>query len=332
MREVFAPHLNRNIKLGGLRHRRQGLVHLHFSDFVTHAKLPTIPTVFDFTPKALVPLTDIYGNDSMGDCAIAMMFHLAGLFTGNAGQAAYHATLAQIIAAYSRIGGYRQGDPSTDNGCVLTDVLTDWKTHGLPNGQKILGYISVNASNWNDVVAAAYLFENLCFGVGLPDKWIAPFPSKNGFTWGVAGNADSNNGHAFAGCGGTTSGVGAGIKIDTWGLFGNFTPDGIAAYAGTNGGGELWSVVTQDMVDKASGKAGNGLALADLIKAFDSMGGNVPVPAPPPPAPPAPTPGGVTLAQAQAWAAAGLQSGPWLISKDAAINNVKRSLQGSWPK
>jgi len=347
-KSIFVPHLNRNVVLGGLRPATPGLVHLHFSDFVNHAKMPAIPTTFDYSAKAAVPLADIYGNDQLGDCAIAMMFHAAAVFTGNATGVPYHVALSQVIAAYSKVGGYVPGDPSTDQGCVLTDVFNYWKTTGLPNGEKILGVIKINASSWNDVMASGFLFENHCFGVGLPDSWVTPFPSGPGFTWGVSGSSDPNNGHAFLGLGGIAAGAGAGIKIDTWGIMGTVTPDAVAAYAGPSGGGELWSVVTNDMLAKGQAKAPNGVAWADLIKAFDAMGGTVPVPAPPPapapvpvpPAPPAPVPvppGQVQmtlpLAIAQLFAIDKIHNGPLqALTKAQAEQLVVDSLAMHWTK
>lgn len=335
MKSVFAPHLGRHVKFGRLP-RRAGEMHLHFSDFVTHAKLPPIPPTFDYSAKAAVPLADIYGNDNLGDCAIAMMFHAAAVFTGNATGQPYHAALADVVKAYSAVGGYVPGDESTDNGCVLTDVFKYWQQTGLPNGEKILGAVSINAASFSDVLAAAYLFENLCFGVGLPDAWISPFPSASGFTWDHTGASDPNNGHAFLGLAGVASGPSAGIEIDTWGLLGRATPDAIAAYAGPAGGGELWAVITADQLAKGQAKAPNGLAWGDLIAAFDSMGGHVPVPAPPaPPSPPAPAPsptGGPTLAQVEAWTDSAFQHGPWLLSSSAAKAAIRKALVANWPK
>lgn len=324
LKEVFAPSLQRNVKMG-LLPRRPGELHLHFSDFVTHAKLPAIPATFDFSAKAKVPLKDIYGNDQLGDCAVAAMAHIAATLTGNATGAPLHLTLSQIIAIYSKISGYVVGNESTDNGCVLTDVLKYWKATGLPGGEKILGYVSINASNFSDVIAAAFLFENLFFGVGLPDQWISPFPSTDGFLWGKTGSSDPNNGHAFVGYGGVASGSGAGINIDSWGLFGRVTPDAIAAYAGTSGGGELYAVITSDMLAKGESKAPNGVAWSDLVAAFNSFGGNVPTPAPASPPP--------TLKQLEAWASAGIaanyHAGMTIAQVTAAAS---AGLSANWPK
>ena len=327
MKEIFAPHLGRNVKFGR-RERKPGGTRIHFSDFVEHLAMPTIPSACDFSPKAASVLADIYKNDSLGDCVIAGGYHILGVWTGNATGTPFHATGAQIIADYGPIGGYVPGDASTDNGCQLQDAIKYWTQHGFANGTKLLGSVSVNARSVNDVKAVCFLTETLKFGVGLPDAWVDPFPRGNGFVWDVAGPANPNHGHDFIAYGFNAQGV----LIDSWGLRGLITWAAVAAYAGPSANGELYGLFTEDIRAKGQAVAPNGVAWTDLVKAFDSMGGNVPVPAPPPPAPPAPTPGGVTLGQAQAWAAAGLQSGPWLISKDAAINNVKRSLQGNWPK
>jgi hypothetical protein len=346
LKEVFAPHLGHTVKFG-LKPRIAGLPRLHLSDFITHSKLPPIPASYDFSAKAALPLADIYGNDALGDCAVAMMFHLAAVFTGNATGQPYHVTLAQIIAAYSRIGHYVPGDPSTDNGCMMSDVFNDWRTVGLPNGEKILGVISVNEANFADVLAAGFCFENTCFGVGLPDKYVTPFPSGPGYVWGLAGPSDPNNGHAFPGVGAIASGPGAGVKIDSWGMLGTFTPDAIAAYAGPSGGGEMYSVITTDIVAKGQAKAPNGIAWGDLVAAFDAMGGNVPVPAPPappsPPAPvpaptPAPTPPGpptmtLTLQAAQLFALDKINAAPCgAFSKADAEKLIVDSLAMHWSK
>lgn len=298
MKEVFAPHLGHNVKLGRLP-RPPGGRRIHLSDFISHAALPSIPASCDFSPKAAVPLADVYENDALGDCVVAGGNHLVGVWTGNAGGTPFHATSAQIIADYSAIGGYKPGDPSTDQGCNEETAFSYWTKHGFANGTKLLGAISINASSRSDVMAACFLFENLFFGIGLPDAWIDPFPSASGFTWGVNGAADPNNGHCIVSPGAFGP---AGAKIDSWGLIGTITWDAIAAYCGPSAGGELYALLTADMVAKGQAKAPNGLAWADLVAAFDALGGNVPVPSPTP-APPASFP---TAAQVEAWAKSGI--------------------------
>ena len=85
------------------------------------------------------------------------------------------------------------------------------------------------------------------------------------------------------------------------------------------------------------------MAWTDLIEDFDSMGGTVPVPPAPAPAPPAPTPPAptppappapvtaVTLAQATAWADAGLKGVHNVMTRAQAEAAVAYSLTKNWP-
>jgi len=111
-----------------------------------------------------------------------------------------------------------------------------------------------------------------------------------------------------------------GAEIDTWGLIGTLTWAAIAELCTEAGGGEVYTLLSPDEVAKGQTKAPNGIDWASMIADFDALGGNVPVPTPPAPVPPTPTPPTpvpptpipptpvttVTLAQAQAWANAGL--------------------------
>lgn len=364
LKTIFAPHINATVKMGRKRAVSNG-PRLQLKNYLRQA-LPVAPATCDYSPAAGRVLANIYGNDTLGDCVIAGGYHIVGVETGNAGKL-FSATNAQIIADYSAIGGYVPGDESTDQGCNEETALNYWQTHGFADGTKILGWLAVDATNKAEVMAAMYLFENLVFGIELPDAWISPFPSSSGFTWDVAGQADPNNGHCVVGVGYTT----AGVKIDSWGLFGTLTWAAIAEYCIATNGGELYVMLTSDQLTKGQTKAPNGVAWTDIISDFDSMGGNVPVPAPAPapapvpappppvPAPPAPVPAPphpapvpappapapvpvppapappvhtVTLAQAELWATSGLLAGHSVLPRSQAVQLVLRALAAHWPK
>lgn len=329
MKEVFAPHLNRNVKFGRVRPKVRPQT-LKLANYL-RLSLPVAPTSSDYSPAALAALRDIMGNDTLGDCVIACGGHVTGVETGNAGDL-YHATLNEIVEQYSEIAGYVPGNPATDNGTNITDALNYWTKTGMVNGVKLLGYVSVDATNQAEVESAMWLFENLVFGIELPDAWVTPFPSGDGFVWGT-GTADPNNGHCVAGYGHDSTG----IKIDSWGLFGTITYAAIKelCVSGKGGGGELYALLTPDQLTKGQTKAPNGVDWSSLIADFDSLGANVPVPTPPAPSPPAPTPtpsGPVTLAQAQSWANTALAAGHPLMTRSQAESIVKAGLAKSWPK
>jgi hypothetical protein len=287
---------------------------MHLQNYLRAAVLPTPPASCDYSAAGAPALQNIYLNDQYGDCVIAGGYHVVGLETGNAnGGHPFVATTQQIVADYSAIGGFDPNNPqATDNGCDEQTALNYWTQHGFADGTKLIGWLAVDATNMQQVMTAMFLFENLFFGIELPDAWINPMPSASGFVWDV-GTPDPDNGHCVMGVGYTPQGV----KIDTWGMFGTLTWAAIAALCTQSGGGELYVMLTPDQLAKGQAKAPNGINWTSLLTDFNTMGGNVPVPAPAPappapaptpphPAPPAPT-GAPTLVQAIAWATQGLQ-------------------------
>jgi len=332
MRSVYAPSLKKNIIFGRTR-PPIGLQCLRLHNYL-RSSLPTPPSSVDYSSKASQELSNVDENDSLGDCVIAGGYHIVGVETGNAGNE-FIATNAQITKDYSAIGGYIPGNPNTDNGCNLTTALGYWTTHGFANGTKLLGWLAIDPTNVTEIKQALYLFENLMLGLELPDKWISPFPSGNGFTWDVAGSPDPENGHCIVAVGYTTQG----IIVDTWGMLGILTWAALAEYCASKNYGELYVLLTPDQVTKGQTVAPNGVSWSDLIGDFDALGGNVPVPVNPPtptpvnPPTPTPTPtAGVTLAQATQWALQGLEKSSFMITRPQAESIVKKSLSKNWPQ
>ena len=304
LKSVFAPHLGRHVKFGRKPPRANAL-HARFARY--SANLPVAPAKVDYRPLASSVLADVLGNDNEGDCVIAGGYHWLSIITGGAGKL-FKPSLAQINGDYHDIGGYVVGDPSTDNGCDLQTAMNYWTTKGFRNGTKLQGWLSVDATKIAQVKQALWLFEGSYIGLGLPDAWIDPFPSSNGFVWDV-GTPNSANGHCFLGCGYDDTG----LIIDTWGLFGTLTWAAVQQLCASRNGGEIYLLLTADAIAKATAKAPNGFDWATLIADFNAFGGHLPIPAPAPTPPPAPVPvpvpaphAPVTLAQAQAWAVAGL--------------------------
>jgi hypothetical protein len=217
--------------------------------------LPTPPPTVNYLEKPAIYLADSLGNDDLACCTASAAFHAGGTFLANAGSSIPF-TLEDVIAFYSATGGYVVGNPSTDNGCDEQTVLNYWMQHGLtPNAadtHRIGGFCHINGANKEECQTALWLFENLYFGVQLPDLWVNPMPENSGFSWGAAGAADPENGHAFAGLAYDQDGV----LIDSWGLIGLITWDAIAEY--TTNGGDLYTVLSSDSIDKAAAKAPTG--------------------------------------------------------------------------
>lgn len=280
IKTVYLPHLGRHARLG----RRRPVAacpRLKLRRYLTGA-LPHPPAKADYSAAAASALDNVYLNDELGDCVIAAGYHIVGTLTGNAGKL-FTATNDQIIADYSAIGGYNpnaQPVPGpdgpqnpTDNGCNEQDALNYWTQTGFKDGSKLLGWVTIDAASKVEVQTAIYLFENVFFGMELPDYWIGQgMPQSSGFVWDVAGKPDPNNGHAVCGVGYDEHGV----TIDTWGLRGRLTYAAAAKYAVHAAGGELYAVLSPDQLARGQQRAPSGIAWNDLISDFDSMGGSVP--------------------------------------------------------
>lgn len=195
------------------------------------------------------------------------MAHIAGVLTANS-SAELALTRQQIISLYSAIGNYIPGDNSTDNGCVIVDALNYWERIGLGNGHRIAGYLAVNPKDPDEVRLAIWLFENLIFGVSLPDHWVTPEPSTDNFVWDSVGPPDPNNGHCFISCGYDK----VGPKIDTWGMLGTITDRATSLYASNENGGELYTVLSIDLVKRANLRAPSGFNWSQLVADFDTIG------------------------------------------------------------
>ena len=128
-------------------------------------KLPPAPLQQDWAGK--VKNWPMMLNDNIGDCTCAAAGHMIEQWTTYAKTAPVVPTDPEILAAYERIGGYVQGDDSTDNGCNMLDVLKAWRNSGIA-GRKIEGFIGLERRNHQEVMDGVHLFGNLYIGVNLP--------------------------------------------------------------------------------------------------------------------------------------------------------------------
>lgn len=237
---------------------------LSLGDFLP--TLPAPPPTADFTGPAKKVLSDIMGNDRLGDCVIAGGYHVKGLITANAG-AEFHATSQQVVHDYSAIGGYN-GTRATDRGCDEQKALDYWLRHGWADGSKIVGWLKVNPHDLNLCRTACWLFEHLYYGSAMPNAWTPP--QRPGFVWDI-GRANNQNGHCFMSPGYTADG----FIIETWGIAGTLTDRAMQQNIQ-----ELYVMLDESMVSKINNKAPNAMDWGALVAAWNSMGGSV---APPPP-------------------------------------------------
>jgi hypothetical protein len=326
MKKVFAPHLGREVRLGGRKIPKVFHTTLKMSHFLQLSDLvPAPPPSMDLTKTSLAAQRNIDLNDTLGDCVIAGRAHRIALATGAAGNT-FAYSKDQILKEYERVGGYVPGDASTDQGCDMTTAAEDAVKVGYADGSKDVGYVSVDAGNPNEVKAAFFVLENGDLGLALPDAWINPFPSTDGFVWDVAGAPDPENGHCVQIVGYNTSGV----LINSWGLFGTITWAALKKYGTASGQGELLVHANADVIAKATSMTPAGIDWTTLITFFDqTLGGTAPIPVGPAPTPPPPAPspnGTVTLAQAQHAVDTALHNNGILQTRTAASKVAQAAL------
>lgn len=269
---VFAPHLGRDVRFGRNRAVARG-PRMHMKSYIDHRHI-AVPESCDFSQKAMASLSNVYLNDRYGCCVVSGGYHVVGVETGNATGSPMVATDDQIVHDYSKIGGFDPNNPiATDGGCNEEVALNYWTQHGFANGTKLCGWLAVDPTNEEQVKQAMYLFENLFFGIELPNEWINPFPSTPGFVWDD-GAPEPSNGHCVVGVGFSEQGV----QIDTWGLLGTLTWKAIAHLCAESSGGGLYTMLSPDQVAKGATKAPNGFDWEALVADFDALGGNVPPP------------------------------------------------------
>ena len=285
LKEFPNTHLKRSIKLGAKLGAKLKSVP-HFGKFRTKQPLK-IPPSYSSIDSLATLATQTFLNTQLGDCVIAAMMRLLGVWSGLANPPALIATDDQVVQWYGTIGGYVPGDPSTDNGCDPQTALQTWMGAPSPaGGSAILGWIAVDATQPTLVQEAIYLLEGaLAFG-GIPDSYV---DVGQNFVWSDT-TPNQANGHEFPLLGYGPSGV----EVDSWGMTGTFTTAAMASICNNTNNGGILLPVSQDIVNKASDKSPGGIDWPSLVASFNqTFGGTlqVPTPAPVPPAPtPSPTP------------------------------------------
>src|SRR5579872_7260407 len=204
-------------------------------------------------------------NDSLGDCTCACAGHQIEQWTTYAGKP-YTPSDQDILTAYEAVGQYVPGDPTTDNGAVVLDVLNYWRQTGI-GGHKIIAYASVDLNNLDEVKQTVALFGSCYIGVGLPLTAQNPVQGVNGNPcWSTPAGGPVGDGapwswgaHAIPIVGyGVDNKGNAGTELITWGSIYDMTWGFLRLYCD-----EAYAILTQDWIE-ADGKSPSGFDLAQL--------------------------------------------------------------------
>lgn len=219
-------------------------------------------------------------NDQLGCCVISCIGHQIGTFTANESGSEVLVSDTDVLQQYERVGGYRPNQPWTDQGEVITEALDDWIAHGIA-GDRLAGYVSVDPRSTTAVQFGAWAFGGLHLGIALPAAWQGLF--ERGQPWDIGPNLrgqwspGSWGGHAVP----VVMYDAVGVTVVTWGGLQRITWAGFHQYVD-----EAYACASWDWCVDATTPA--GIAKADLLEYWQSIGGG-PLPVPPgPPVPPVP--------------------------------------------
>jgi hypothetical protein len=244
----------------GLGPKKLHRLTLDFNDYVAADALPPPPEKAFFEYKIDPSKIQMFGNDQYGDCVFADIAHAIMLFTAHSGKM-FTPTLADILAAYGAVTGFDPATGANDNGTSWTDALAYWQSTGVA-GHKILGWASIDPKNVLHRKLGVYLFLATHLGVQFPAIGQTQFAA--GQTWDVAPNDGGiEGGHAIL-----QSGYGsAGMNVESWGKGDQKASNAWdAAYTD-----ECYIVLTEDIIDAASGLSYTGFDLAALTADLAAM-------------------------------------------------------------
>lgn len=214
--------------------------------------LPAPPPRVDNT--AAVKRWPLYDNNRIADCTCATAGHMTGLWTTLAGRADWPSR-TEVVAAYQAVSGYRPGEPDTDRGAVMLDVLRHWRKTGIGK-HRIGAFIAVDHRNLTEVRTAIAIFGAVYAGALLPNAALTP--GQAGHTWrlvlGPDGRPEPDNGHAFMVAGYDSETFGGA----TWGRPQRMTTEWWSTCVE-----ESWAIASVDQLN-ASGRSPAGLDMAAL--------------------------------------------------------------------
>ena len=157
---------------------------LKLAKYIQGFKMP-IPPALPIDVSEGITSWPMYLNDRLGDCACAAPGHMEMIFSKATGPEKDPAD--QDILNLYELQGYVPGNPATDQGSSMGNVLSDWR-NGKWSASSIYAYCQVDMTNDAEVQLALYLFRGLYIGIELPltaqnqpDVWdvVPDLPDRN---------------------------------------------------------------------------------------------------------------------------------------------------------
>ncbi|MFT8442176.1 MAG: hypothetical protein ABF780_05635 [Bifidobacterium aquikefiri] len=176
---------------------------LKLSTYLKHP-LPAPPA--EANTEAL-PIWDanMFGNDTVGDCAIAGPAHETLFWEKHNGNAVANITTENVLQMYADVTGYDPKDPDSDQGSVVADVVAYRRTHGLvdADGKKHTIAVGLGLSLTRDSVKQVInLFDACGLGIQVPSSLMDQTNNAQSEgtlpTWTVVDDSPIEGGHYVA--------------------------------------------------------------------------------------------------------------------------------------
>jgi hypothetical protein len=244
--------------------------------------LPPPPKAIDWSAK-LPGNLGMMGNAQYGDCIDAGVYHGRQVWTANAATLST-APDADVLKLYEEASGYVPGDPSTDQGGLIQNVLAYWAKTGapIPGGVDILdAYVEIDELSQQNIQRAIADCGFAMVGFNVP-QWFVDQLNAGTLpqTWDVQPDLDNTivDGHCVI-----LPGYGARgrYRVISWGSKGYWmTPAFEKQFVD-----EAYALIDKDWLE-ATGQTPSWFTLPALEAAMAQIKGAPPAAASPAPAAP----------------------------------------------
>lgn len=178
----------------GKRPARPDAYKLKLGDYLKAASLPPLPQAFGH--EALIASWPMYANDRFGDCVFAGAAHETTLLAKEAGCDLTFRD-SDVLSDYAAATGFRESDPSTDNGSDIQAAAAYRKATEIIDAagrrHQIACYVALEPGNIQHLYYASYLFGTVGIGLALPNS--ALDQAAQGGVWDVVAGSGSAGGH-----------------------------------------------------------------------------------------------------------------------------------------
>lgn len=160
-------------------------------DYHAVSSLPVWKNYVDYASE--VYSWPMYLNDQIGDCTCAAFCHCVNAWSKYSTGKELIPGNGVPLSMYETVGHYVPGEPWTDQGCVISDILAYATNIGVPPGQKLLAHAQMRRTDVLSMNQALQLYGSVYLGVNLPESAEDQF--AEGKPWTYVKGSPNAGGH-----------------------------------------------------------------------------------------------------------------------------------------